>query len=143
MSAAASGEDPFAGFATVQPVFERLLDEAAAAQPSAPLACLPNWTPGERAVLATRVIGSEVDNSGSPGIFFNGEDGLLPDAIEGYRLLGLDDHANALADLVASGFSGESPEEAGETFDETWFSLPDAEPARAAYIAGHPTEFRT
>lgn len=63
-------------------------------------------------------------------------------AIEGFRLLGLNDNADALADLVTSGFHGESPVEAAEEFEEAWFSLANAEPVRAAYIEGHPEEFR-
>ena len=138
--AAAAGDDPDDS-ATVQPVLERLLDEASSGQPSEPLACLPDWTPGQQAIVATRVIQGEIDNGGAPAVFYNAVDSLLVDAIDGFRLLGLEEHANALADLVASGLSEDSPEGADDAFHEAWFSLPDTEPARAAYIRAHPEEF--
>ena len=62
--AAAAGDDPDDS-ATVQPVLERLLDEASSGQPSEPLACLPDWTPGQQAIVATRVIQGEIDNGGA------------------------------------------------------------------------------
>lgn len=138
---AMSGEDPLEGFAIVQPVFERLLDEMQAANPI-PLAPLPTWKAGERAIVATRWMEGVVDNGGAFAIFVNGAQGFLPDAIEGYRLLGLDERADVLADLVASGFHGDPSDSAPDEFEAAWFALPDAEPARAAWITAHPGEFR-
>jgi hypothetical protein len=143
LAAMAGEDDPMVACETVQPVFERLLDEVAAARPERPIEVLPGWSAGERAILATRVVSGEIDNGGAPAVVYDAVGQLLPDAIDGFRLLGLAEHADALAGLVASGFNGDSPDGADDDFHETWFSLPDTVPAQAAYITAHPDEFRS
>ena len=139
--AVASGDDP-AVFDTVEPVFERLLGEATAGIRNGPAVLQPDWSKGERAVFTTRYLVEEFDSTGPLGLLATG---LLDEALAGFRLLGLDEHADAVAKLLASGFDADSTDDDADVLDfaEDWYNLEDADPARAAYIRSHPDEFRT
>jgi hypothetical protein len=140
----AAKRDPLEASSIVQPCFERLLDEATlAATTEGPIELLPHWTPGERAIIATRVIEGEIGNGGLHVVFDNEEAHLLGPAVEGYRLLGIDDHADLLQDILTAGFSGKEEDGDANEFHGAWFSLRDAEAKRAAYIDAHPSDFRT
>ena len=137
--AVAGGEDPSV-FDTVEPLYERLLGEATGGHPNRPAVIQQGWSRGERAVFATRFLVDEFDSTGPLGLLASG---LLDEAITGFRLLGLEEHAAAVAKLVASGFDEDAPASDVEDFAEDWYNLEDADPARAAYIKAHPEEFRT
>ncbi len=136
-----SREDPSVA-QKVDPVFERLLREATGGQRDGPVELRSNWTMGERAVFTTRYVVEEFDSSGPLGLLATG---LLDEAIAGYRLLGLGEHADAVAKLLASGFDADSTDDDADVLDfaEDWYNLEDADPARATYIRSHPEEFRT
>jgi hypothetical protein len=136
--AVAAGEDPSV-FDAVEHVYQRLLGDATAGLRDGPATIQPNWSQGERAVFATRFVAEEFDSSGPLGLLATG---LLDEALTGFRLLGLEEHAAAVAKLLASGFTGASPDADVEDFAEDWYNLEDADPARAAYIQSHPEEFR-
>ena len=100
---------------------------------------------GVRILIATRVIEGQVNNGGWPAVFYNGADGHLAGAIDGYRRLGLDEHASIAARVLAHGWTepkdGEPADDVWEAFDGAWFRLPDPETARARYIREHPGNF--
>ena len=139
--AVAAGDDP-AVFDTVEPVYQRLLREATGGREDTPAVLQPNWSEGERAVFTTRYLVEEFDSSGPLGLLATG---LLDEALAGFRLLGLDEHADTVAKLLASGFDADSTDDDADVLDfaEDWYNLEDADPARAAYIEAHPEEFRT
>jgi hypothetical protein len=137
--AVAAGEDPSV-FDTVEPVYERLLGEATGGRRDGPAVIQQGWSRGERAVFTTRFLVDEFDSTGPLGLLATG---LLDEALIGFRLLGLEEHAAAVAKLVASGFDEDAPDADVEDFAEDWYNLEDADPARAAYIQAHPEEFGT
>src|SRR5262245_50057981 len=122
-------------FLVVDPVFQAAMERlgAHAIDPGA----LANEPAGIRAIVATRVIEGLVDNGGWTAVFSEGRQDLLPVAIEGYRLLELDDHARNASRAQAHG-----PEPDDDVFWEDleagWFELPSAEVARAAWIGANP-----
>jgi hypothetical protein len=133
-------------FVVVDPVFQNALERLG------PRAADPDVLVAEpadlRAIVVTRVIDGLVENGGWVAVFTEGQHGILPLAIEGYRLLGLDEHASLAVLANARGFEppGEDddgpddPEEAAfwEGLEEAWLDLPSAEMARAAFIRAHP-----
>ena len=126
----------------VERVFQRLVEhDARVLDPAA----LLTYAPGIRMLVSTRVIEGEVDNGGWPAVFYNGVDGHLPAAIEGYRLLGLDDHAALAARVRAHGWTQPGDptpnDRSWDDFDAFWMGLPDAEEARARYVLENPGEF--
>lgn len=136
--AGAAGEDP-SDFDSDEPVYKRLLREATGGRGDGPAALQPNWSPGERAVFTTRYVVEEFDSTGPLGLVATG---LLDEALAGFRLFGLEEHADAVAKLLASGFHEDSPDADVEDFAEDWYNLEDADSARAEYIRSHPEEFR-
>ena len=136
--------DPVGGSDHVEEIFQRLVDEHPDVFDPEVLASRP---PATRMLIATRVIEGQVDNGGWPAVFYNAADGLLPAAIEGYRLLGLEGHANLAERIRAHGWTeptDDRPDDpAWETYDAEWFGLPDSEVARAEYIRAHPAEFES
>jgi hypothetical protein len=118
--------------ATVERLGEAWLDAAT----------LPSQTPAIRMLLATHVIDAEVDNGGWPAVFYNSVDGFLNDAIEGYRLLGLEEHARLAVEIHDHGFEDEAGDDADwDRFDQAWSALPSVERVRAEYIRANPSEF--
>ena len=101
--------------------------------------------PAIRMLIATRAIEGQIENGGSSAVYQNGVEGLLPAAIEGYRLLGLPDHAELAELILGHGWiepKDDTPEDpAWERFDGFWFGLPEAEEARARYLLDHAEEF--
>ena len=64
---------------------------------------------------------------------------LLDEALTGFRLLGLEEHAAAVAKLLAVRLRRrDAPDSDVEDFAEDWYNLEDADPARAAYIQFAP-----
>ena len=133
-------------FLVVDPVFGAALERLGlrAADPDALMA-----EPADlRAIIVTRLVEGLVDNGGWVAVFSEGQRGILPLAIEGYRQLGLDEHARLVVLANAhvfyppgAGDDGEDdPEESAfwERLDEAWLDLPSAEVARAGFIRGHP-----
>jgi len=133
-------------FLVVEPVFGAALERLGpgAADPDA-LAAEPA---GLRAIIVTRLIDGLVDNGGWVAVFTERQDGILPLAIEGYRLLGQDEHARLAVLANARGFEPPGPGDDGqddpeetafwEELDEAWLDLPSAEVARAEFIRAHP-----
>ncbi len=134
-----AGDDPSV-VDVVEPVYERLLGEATGGRRDGPAVIQQDWSRGERAVFTTRFLVDEFDSSGPLGLLATG---LLDEAVIGFRLLGLEEHAAAVAKLLASGFDEDAPDTDVEDFAEDWYNLEDADPARVAYIRSHPEEFRT
>ncbi len=98
--------------------------------------------PAIRMLLATHVIDSQVDNGGWPAVFYDATDVFVPDAIEGYRLLGLEEHARLAERILEHGFvDGADDEAAWAQFDQAWSALPSVERARAKYVSANPSEF--
>lgn len=132
-------DDPFI---VVEPVFQQVVervrnvfDPDVLARYSAPI----------RMLIATRLIDGQVDNGGWPAVFYNEALGLLPEAIQGYRLLGLGEHAALAERIQAHGWTqptdNRPDDPAWGTFDAEWLALDDVEAARARYIRGHPADF--
>ena len=77
-----------------------------------------------------------------------GQRALIPLAIDGYGLLGLDQHASLATSALQRGFvahgpDGDEPDDPAESafweeLEAAWFELPSAEAARAAYIGANP-----
>jgi hypothetical protein len=127
----------------VEEVFQRLVDEDPDVFDPEVLASRPAAT---RMLIATRVIEGQVDNGGWAAVFYNAADDLLSAAIEGYRLLGLEDHASLAERIRAHGTepTDDWPDDpAWVMYDAEWFGLPDSEVARAEYIRAHPAEFQS
>jgi hypothetical protein len=130
----------------VEPVFQAALGRlgARAADPAA----LVHEPAGIRAIVATRLIDGLVENGGWTAVFAEGMADLLPVAVEGYGLLGLDEHASLAALARARGFLPPGPGDNRpddpadfafwEDLEAGWFDLPSPETARAAYIGAHP-----
>jgi len=62
--------------------------------------------------------------------------------IEGYRLLGLEEHARVAAGVAEALAAGIGRDER-EDLEETWFSEIGSDAERAAWIQTHPEAFRT
>ena len=129
-------------FGQVEPVFQHLAERDPRIFDPPVLATYP---PGVRMLISTRVIEGQVDNGGWPAVFYNGVDGHLPAAVEGYRLLGLADHA-AVAERVRAHArtdrAGGAPTDATwDDVDAAWNGLPGAEEARARYVLENAGEF--
>jgi hypothetical protein len=121
-------------FLVVDPVFQAAMERLGprATDPDA----LLDEAPAIRAIVVTRLIDGLVEDGGWAAVFVGGPRELLPVAVDGYRLLGLDQHA-ALADrALARGFD---PADASfwEDLEGAWFDLPSAEVARAASIGAN------
>jgi hypothetical protein len=133
-------------FLVVDPVFRAALERLG---PRAADADALAAEPADlRAIIVTRLVDGLVDNGGWVAVLAEGQRGILPLAIEGYRRLGLNEHARLAALANARGFEppgagddGEDdPEESAfrEGLDEAWLDLPSAEVARAELIRGRP-----
>jgi hypothetical protein len=133
-------------FLVVEPVFGAALErlgpggsklDALAAEPA-----------GLRAIIVTRLIDGLVENGGWVAVFTERQHEILPRAIEGYRLLGLEEHARLAVLANARGFEPPGAEDDGpddpeetafwEALDEAWLDLPSAEVARAEFIRARP-----
>jgi hypothetical protein len=129
-------------FGIVEPVFQDVIERYPGIFDPESLAMHSAAT---RMLIATRAIDAQVDNGGWPAVFYNSAVDLLPAAIEGYRLLGLERHAALASRIAEHGWiepTGESPDDPSwEAFDAEWFALEDAEAARARFIREHPTAF--
>jgi len=133
-----SGEDPEAE-GIVAGVVDRLAVELG--DGTTPPAA---WTAGERAVYSTVRVEGAIEEGGFDNLEPDGARPWLVHAIEGYRLLGLDEHAR-IADRVASmlatgqGATGEDRED----LEEDWFGTIGSDQERAAWITAHPDQFRS
>ena len=117
---------------------------------------LAMFTPGVRAIVATRFVEASVGNGGWVSVFVEGQGDLLPVAVEGYRTLGLAKHARlveAALELYRS-VQGDLSDPRWDELDDDWSGIDDgvddadrrppdegAELARAAYIDAHHAEF--
>jgi hypothetical protein len=133
-------------FLVVDPVFQAAMERLG---PNAiDAAALANEPAGIRAIVATRLVDGLIDNGGWTALFAEGQQGLVPLAIAGYRLLGLEDHATVAERAIARGFTppgpeddeADDPEELAfwEDLDAAWFELPSAEAGRAAHLGANP-----
>ena len=131
-------------FLAVDPVFQAAMDRLGErATDSDALAGEPA---GIRAIVTTRLIDGLVDNGGWSAVFAEAQQGLVPLAIDGYRLLGLDEHASLAERALAHGHTPPDDDPPGdpddlafwEDLETAWFELPSAEAARAAWIGAHP-----
>ena len=120
---------------------------------------LAELTPGQRAILATGWCEAEVNNGGFWQFFVNSSGMLGPEALEGFRLVGMPKRADMLARAIAlAGFdpypreraerAGRMPEDEDdldpqwEKIGDTFFEVEQDQDARlAAYIRAHPEEF--
>ena len=121
-------------FLIVDPVFQAVMDRLGerATDPSV----LADEPPGIRAIVATRIVDGVVDNGGWITLLI-GPAEIVPLAIEGYRLLGLDEHASLAARALERGFD-QADTAFWDDLDNAWFGLPSAEAARAAFIGANP-----
>jgi hypothetical protein len=133
-----AGEDPEAE-GIVAGVVDRLRAEVGdRSEPPAP------WTEAERAVFATVRVEEAVEEGGFDNIEPTGARPWLVHAIEGYRLLGLDEHAriaDRVATMLATGAGSTGDER--EDLEEDWFGTIGSDQERAAWITAHPDQFRS
>ena len=130
-----AGEGPEAE-GVVDAVVERLRGEVGDAA-GAPV----TWTADERAIYATRAVETALEEGGPEGLRDDART-WLPEAIEGYRRFGLAEHAKVTA-RIAAAIDGPLDEDEVNDLMEDWFNCPNADEARAAWIAAHPEAFRT
>jgi hypothetical protein len=133
-------------FLVVDPVFQAAMDRLGplAIDPHA----LANEPAGVRAIVATRMVDGLVEMGGWVSVFIESQADMLPVAIDGYRLLGLDQHASLATRALRRGFvppgpGDDEPDDSAEfafweDLEAAWFELPSPEAARAAYIGAHP-----
>jgi hypothetical protein len=143
---AAAVDPETAAFLVVDPVFQAAMDRLGprATDPNA----LADEPPGIRAIVATRLADGLVANSGWVSVFTESQAGMLPHAIDGYRLLGLEQHASLAALALQRGFVPPGPDDDEpddpaefafwEDLEAAWFDLPSPEAARAAFIGANP-----
>jgi hypothetical protein len=143
---AAAVDPETAAFLVVDPIFQAGMDRLG------PRATDPDGLAGEpkgiRAIIATRLVDGLVANSGWNTVFTEGLTRILPMAIDGYGLLGLEGHASLAARALEHGFTppgpgddqADDPAEGAfwEDLEGAWFDLPSAEVRRAAYIGANP-----
>ena len=133
-------------FLVVDPIFQAAMDRLGprATDPDA----LASEPPGIRAIVATRLVDGLVENGGWTSVFIEGQRALVPLAIDGYGLLGLDQHASLATRALQRGFVPPGPDDDEpddpaeftfwEELETAWFDLPSPEAARAAYIGANP-----
>jgi hypothetical protein len=133
-------------FLVVDPIFRAAMDRLGtlATDPDA----LESEPPGIRAIVATRLVDGLVENGGWTAVFTDGLTRILPTAIDGYGLLGLDQHASLATRALQRGFVPPGPDDDEpddpaefafwEELEAVWFELPSPEAARAAYIGANP-----
>ena len=116
------------------------------------------WSAGQRALHATCLCDWDVDNGGFHQFFGNYTGVIAPQAIEGFRLFGMEESAKAVENAIA--LTGLTPyptdrDERSERIPEyeahkdNWYALNDVfyganmqlERHQAAYIRTHPDEF--
>ena len=133
-----AGEDPEAE-GIVAAVVDRLASEIRDdAEPPA------TWTAGERAVFATVRVEEAVEEGGFDNLEPAGALPWLVHAIEGYRLLGLAEHARIAARLASMVQSDAAPDAGDrEDLEEDWFGTIGSDADRAAWITAHPEAFRS
>ena len=143
---AAAVDPETSAFLVVDPVFQTALDRLGprAMDPDA----LASEPPGIRAIVVTRMIDGLVENGGWTSVFIEGQQALVPLAIDGYSLLGLDQHAALATRALQRGFVPPGPDDDEpddpaefafwEELEAAWFELPSPEAARAAYIGANP-----
>ena len=128
-------------FDIVEPVFQTVVDRVGAERWLEP-DVLRQQPAAVRMLLSTRAVDGLVANGGWIAIPVEEQLGLLPLAVEGYDLLGLESHAKIARRASGLSYNADDDEPAGwSELDEEWFRLPDADEARAAYIMAHPEEF--
>jgi hypothetical protein len=132
-------------FLVVDPVFQAAMERLGerATDPRA----LAAEAAGIRAIVTTRIVDGVVDNGGWITML-TGSAEIVPVAIDGYRLIGLDEHASLAVRAYERGFVKPGPDddehddpEIGAFWDElheAWYELPSAEVARATYIGANP-----
>jgi hypothetical protein len=131
-----AGEDPDAE-GIVDAVVTRLAAElGSAGGDSIPVA----WTPAERAVYATRAVEAALEEGGPEGLRDEARS-WVGAAVEGYRLLGLPDHA-AVTERIGAALGGPLGEDEVDDLMEDWLNVENADGPRAAWIAAHPEAFR-
>lgn len=116
-------------------------------------------TKGQRAIYGTLWCDSEVDNGGFNQFFSNSTGMLGPEAVEGFRLIGMDETAKTVEAAIAFAKFDPYPRERKERQErlekaesnlDTWYEKIDKpfyaanesmEAKQAAYIRAHPEEF--
>jgi hypothetical protein len=130
-------------FERVDPVFQAAI-ERVGAEHWLEADVLRRQPPAIRMLLSTRAVDGLVGNSGWIAVAVEGQRDLLPLAVEGYGLLGLEAHAAIARRAAVLPFDPDDDEAPGwSELDDEWFGLPDGDEARAAYIDAHPEAFRT
>jgi hypothetical protein len=116
-------------------------------------------TPGLRMMWGTFMADGEVFNGGFNQFFWNDSRQYATQAIEGFRLIGAEEHARLVEDGVQLFFAeadklrpfrqrrtldafSESYEHTDSSgLDTRYYALPDFSPLRVRYIREHPQEF--
>ena len=116
-------------------------------------------SPGLRAFYATWLVDAEVKNGGFNQYFWNNGGGMAAAAVEGFRLLGAQDHAalmlkavtiwqqerEEMEHLEAEGtleaFSEADESTALGELDAPYYDLPDIEAVHIRFIRAHPEMF--
>jgi hypothetical protein len=129
-----AGEDPDAE-GIVDAVVDRLRGELAGAT-----AAPASWTPAERAVFASREVETAIEEGGPEGLRGDARP-WIEDALAGYRLLGMSDHAD-VTERIAAALATTLSEEDIDDLMEDWLNVPNGDGPRAVWIAAHPEAFR-
>lgn len=116
-------------------------------------------SPGQRMVWGTLILDGEVNNGGFNQFFFNASGQYAVEAIDGFRLLGADEHAILVEEAIAlffeeveklrpfwsprtlEGFAESYKHTDSGQLDQRYYELPDVTPLRVAYIRRHLAEF--
>ena len=114
---------------------------------------------GLRMLWATLVLDGEVNNGGFNQFFFNSSGQYAMDAVEGFRLIGAEQHAQLTEEAIAlffkeapklrrfwrprtlEGFSESYQHTQSGELDKRYYALPHPSAARVRYIREHPAEF--
>jgi uncharacterized protein DUF4375 len=127
--------------------------------PNRQAAAVNDLSPGLRAFYATWLVDAEVKNGGFNQYFWNNGGGMAAAAVEGFRLLGTQDHAALMLKAVAiweqereglehleaegtlEAFSEADESTALGELDAPYYDLADIEAVHIQFIRAHPEMF--
>ena len=99
-----------------------------------------SWTAAERAIFATREVETAIEEGGPEGLRDEARH-WLDDAVAGYRLLGLSEHAEVTARMGAA-LDADLGEDEVDDLMEDWLNVENGDGPRAVWITAHPEACR-
>jgi hypothetical protein len=140
-------------------VFEALVERISALDDDGEHELVNQLSPGQKMVWATDIVDGEIQNGGFNQVFWNHADRYAQEAIEGFRLIGAEEHAALVqeglvlfekewhklepfyAARTLKAFSESYAHTESDGLDKRWSKLPDFRAKRTAYIRRHLDEF--